>query len=105
MPRLAASDPVLAVTVQAWLLLTLILLVTFGGFLMRRFPVLACLAAVGLLNAGCAALPGGDKGVALLKEINQHIEKCERHYTGGTGVGAALTFRIDCPAEPAALAP
>ena len=57
------------------------------------------LATSGL--SGCASMTGGSDPVALLKEVNRHIEKCERHYTGGTGIGAALTFRIDCPAQPA----
>jgi len=60
------------------------------------------LAALGLSAcAGLGALAGPGDPAELLKEVNQHIEQCERHYTGGTGVGAALTFRIDCPARPA----
>ncbi len=50
--------------------------------------------------SACASMTGASDPVALLKEVNRHIEKCERHYTGGTGIGAALTFRIDCPALP-----
>lgn len=48
----------------------------------------------------CAGLPTSGKGDAaeLLKAANEHIESCERHYQGGLGVGAAFTFRIDCPA-------
>jgi hypothetical protein len=50
---------------------------------------------------GCVGLPGtrsaGDT-TELLKAANEHIETCERHYQGGLGVGAAFTFRIDCPA-------
>jgi hypothetical protein len=65
---------------------------------MRRITIpLACAAAL----SACASLPGAqrDKSGEVLKAINAHIETCERHYEGGLGVGAAFTFRIDCPAR------
>jgi hypothetical protein len=63
---------------------------------MRRITIpLACAATL----SACASLPGehGDNSGEVLKAINAHIETCERHYQGGLGVGAAFTFRIDCP--------
>jgi hypothetical protein len=65
----------------------------------------ALLVAAGALG-GCAGIPGlsGDpQGLETLKAINAHIETCERHYQGGIGVGAAFTFRVDCPAQPGAV--
>jgi hypothetical protein len=65
---------------------------------MRRITIpLACAATL----SACASLPGehGDNSGEVLKAINAHIETCERHYQGGLGVGAAFTFRIDCPAQ------
>jgi hypothetical protein len=64
----------------------------------------ACLFA--LSGAACASFPGaGPNANDTLKTINAHIETCERHYQGGLGVGAAFTFRIDCPAQTPAVTP
>lgn len=37
-----------------------------------------------------------------LKALGEHIDKCDRHYQGGIGVGASFTFNIDCKGQPAA---
>jgi hypothetical protein len=63
-------------------------------------PILPAFMMIAGALGGCAGIPGlsGDpQGLETLKAINAHIETCERHYQGGLGVGAAFTFRIDCP--------
>jgi hypothetical protein len=67
---------------------------------MRRITIV--LGAASALSA-CASLPGtsGASSTDVLRAINAHVETCERHYQGGLGVGAAFTFRIDCPPQTA----
>lgn len=70
---------------------------------MKTVLVLAC-AAAALTLGGCASLSGSDRTEAIKMGL-QHIEGCDRTYTGGTGVGAAFTFNITCKATAPAAAP
>lgn len=69
---------------------------------MKTFaPLLACLSL-----CGCASMSPAQ--TEALKIGLQHIEGCDRTYTGGTGIGAAFTFNINCRAirpEPAPVDP
>jgi hypothetical protein len=71
---------------------------------MRVLILAAALLLSGCALGGCASVPGLNGGPVdpnqTLKTFNEHIETCERHYQGGLGVGAAFTFRVDCPARP-----
>jgi hypothetical protein len=65
---------------------------------MMRF---ACVfAALGL--SGCGTLstvvgaPGRTNNAEVLRAMGEHLDKCDRHYQGGLGVGASFTFTIDC---------
>ncbi len=61
------------------------------------------IAAAAIALTGCSSLTSpGANGESVMVQALQHIEGCDRHYTGGTGVGAAFTFRIDCTARPPA---
>jgi hypothetical protein len=67
---------------------------------MSQHPAISTALLAGALGlSGCAGLatPGG---AAALKAGLQHLETCERHYAGGTGLGAMFTFRIDCMPQP-----
>lgn len=76
------------------------LIYNLGVLIMRRLPLLAVLAVTVLALAGCGTLTGAEKGKALQMGL-EHIEGCDRTYTGGTGVGAAFTFNIVCRAREA----
>lgn len=63
-----------------------------------------CLAMAAGLSA-CAPLsamtggPGPTSNTEMLKALGAHLDKCERHYQGSVGLGAAFTFNIDCQAQ------
>lgn len=67
---------------------------------------LICLAAMASL-AACSPLsaltgaPGQTSHSEALKGLGEHIERCDRQYQGGFGLGASFTFSIDCKAQPA----
>jgi len=60
---------------------------------------LAALAAL-LSLCACAGASSGNQTEALKLGL-QHVELCDRTYTGGTGIGASFTFNIVCHARPA----
>ena len=68
-------------------------------------PILILAAALSL--SACASVPGqGSMSPELLdKMVKQYGERCDSHFWGNTGLGAALGFDINCkrklPAEPA----
>lgn len=63
------------------------------------------LAAAALSAGACSPLsaitgaPGPNSHNETLKALGEHIEKCDRHYQGGLGLGASFTFNIDCKAQ------
>jgi|GEM_PF-3037094 len=62
------------------------------------FSLGACSPLSALVGA-----PGAGGHTETLKALGEHIDKCDRHYQGGLGVGASFTFNIDCKApSPAA---
>lgn len=66
MPR--GADLPLGALALAWALLTLILLVHLGDFLMRRFAIVAALAAASVLLSGCLT-------AALVKDLPPEAKK------------------------------
>ena len=64
------------------------------------------IGAIGL--CGCSSLsplggaPGSTTHGRTLQALGEHIDRCDRHYQGGVGLGASFTFNIDCKAQPAA---
>ncbi len=63
-----------------------------------------CLAGmVGL--SGCSGLstvvggPGRADNAAVMRALGEHLDKCDRHYQGGLGVGPSFTFTIDCKGQ------
>ncbi|WP_293907464.1 D-Ala-D-Ala carboxypeptidase family metallohydrolase [Phenylobacterium sp.] len=71
---------------------------------MKSLTHAAAVAALATGLTACAGMTGADRTEALKLGL-QHIEGCDRTYTGGTGVGAALTFNIVCKARPMAPTP
>lgn len=45
--------------------------------------------------------PGATRANDTLTALGEHIEKCDRSYQGGFGLGGSFTFNIDCKAQPA----
>ena len=44
--------------------------------------------------------PGATRADDTLKALGEQIEKCDRSYQGGFGLGGSFTFNIDCKAQP-----
>jgi outer membrane lipoprotein SlyB len=66
---------------------------------MKTLIALAAVAAASLALGGCA-------GDAALQATFQHLEGCDRHYTGSFGTGIPSgTVQIDCKAQAATPAP
>jgi hypothetical protein len=59
-----------------------------------------CVGACSPLSALTGA-PGPNSHGETLKALGEHIERCDRQYQGGFGLGASFTFSIDCKAQPA----
>lgn len=49
--------------------------------------------------AALTGAPGATTHSETLKTLGEHIDKCDRHYQGGVGMGASFTFNIDCKAQ------
>ena len=62
---------------------------------MERVIVILMAASLG----ACASLTGQGDSAETLRTLGEHIDRCERHYQGGVGVGASFTFSIDCKGE------
>ncbi len=96
---------ILALVANVALAVTLVL--TLKDLIMKHRLTLGAVALAAVAAAalsGCAGLPVADRTQALKYGL-EHIEGCDRTYTGGTGVGAAFTFNIVCRArDPAGAA-
>lgn len=72
---------------------------------MKRLILAAAIAAVGLATTACASLPGmgGGSGdnLALLKEVNAHIERCDVQGQASSGPIPSASFSFNCKAAPA----
>lgn len=70
---------------------------------MTRLTVLLWAMSLG----GCSSLstlagpPGSSAHGQTLQALGEHLDRCDRHYQGGVGLGASFTFNIDCKAQPA----
>lgn len=68
---------------------------------MKTLIALAAVAAASLALGGCST-----GGTVALQATFQHLETCDRHYTGSFGTGIPSgTVQIDCKAQAATPAP
>lgn len=78
-----------------------------GPGVCRKFlPMRQALCVVAALSlSGCGTLsavtggPGQTDNAEVLRALGEHLDKCDRHYQGGFGLGASFTFTIDCQGQ------
>lgn len=77
-----------------------------GDLIMKRLALLAALAAAAVALGGCtglSGLAGGPSGLDFLKEVNAHLDGCDRTYQGTTTPVPQITIHVECKARaPAA---